>query len=203
MNEEYLDALSPQDTAQDTTDDPAAPYLFTLAGAAAACGVARTTIRRRIDRGEFPNAHRRLVPGEPEKSATWRIPAADLLAAGLVPNRGPDGAHDVATPPTDTMGDTPGSARMASEVDALHQRVDMLERLVEAERRRADDLARVAEQAQRVAELALRGIGSGAGTPDSPPEATGPPQVTSGEHKADQPPPGFWARLFGGGTPKV
>jgi hypothetical protein len=49
---------------------------LTLKQAAAACGVSLSTIRRRHERGEFPNA-------EKDVDGTWQIPVPDLLAAGL------------------------------------------------------------------------------------------------------------------------
>ncbi|MFD5899790.1 helix-turn-helix transcriptional regulator [Streptomyces sp. NPDC060366] len=50
--------------------------MLTQREAAAACGVSRTTIRRRREAGDLPNAVQDEVRG-------WLIPVDDLLAAGL------------------------------------------------------------------------------------------------------------------------
>lgn len=223
MSEPDMDAVQGQDTPADTPGDAPSQYLFSLAGAAVACGVSRTTIRRRLDKGEFPNAKRLVVPGEPEQAAAWRIPAADLVAAGLVPNRvpgqGEDTPGDMDAPPMDTGGEQGGTASLSAtldpgapvtrgELDALRARVADLERLAEAERRtaeaerrRADDLARVAEAAQQTLDLALRRLGPAEQTepaPQVPQEATTGPQAAPDGGEEAKPSPGFWSRLFRG-----
>jgi hypothetical protein len=56
----------------------------TITEAAAACGVHRTEIERRHRAGEFPNAWRAdPEPGRSAFQSLWRIPVADLRAAGL------------------------------------------------------------------------------------------------------------------------
>lgn len=58
---------------------------LTISDAAKACGVARITIRRRLDDDQFPGAHRvngMKGPG----TGPWVIPVEDLIAAGLSPN---------------------------------------------------------------------------------------------------------------------
>jgi len=64
--------------------DPATPSL-TLTEAARAAGVSRSTVRRRLDAGDFPGAWR-----EEERPYRWRVPVPELLAAGIdvqAPNR--------------------------------------------------------------------------------------------------------------------
>jgi hypothetical protein len=54
---------------------------LSLTEAAAATGVSRLTIRRRLDAGRFPSA-RQIDPGH-SGPRPWRIPVDDLRAAGL------------------------------------------------------------------------------------------------------------------------
>lgn len=203
------DSMSERDMAADpqpdTPGEVPVQYLFSLAGAAAACGVARSTIRRRLDKGDFPNARRVSVPGEPETTAAWRIPAADLVAAGLPPNR-PDPGSDHGEDTPGAQGGDGGSAALsdmaggqAAELDALRARLDDLERLVDAERRRGDDMARMAEQAQRSLDLALRRLGPGDSEPEGPQEPAGAATAAPEGDKGPTPSPGFWGRLFGAG----
>jgi helix-turn-helix protein len=51
---------------------------LSIADAATRCGVDRSTVRRRLDRGELPGAWR-----EPGPQGRWMIPVASLVAAGL------------------------------------------------------------------------------------------------------------------------
>lgn len=54
---------------------------LTLSDAAAQCGVARSTIRRALDQGRFPNAVQDTDP-----RGTWWVPVSDLVAAGYQPD---------------------------------------------------------------------------------------------------------------------
>lgn len=67
---------------------PIAPpgVAWTLSEAAERCRVHRSTLRRALDDGRFPNAYR-----EPD-DGPWRVPLADLQAAGYPPS--PLGAAD-------------------------------------------------------------------------------------------------------------
>ena len=90
---------------------------FTQKGAARACGVALNTIKRRRAAGAFPNA-------VSDDAGIWRIPLADLLAAGLNPGHPSPG---LTTPP-----DEPDTA------PALEVRLAVTEaQLVERERAHA------------------------------------------------------------------
>src|SRR5262245_58165916 len=60
---------------------------LTISEAAIVCGVERKTLERHLRQGDFPNAFR--APRDPEGSSfqsVWRIPIADLRAAGLEVN---------------------------------------------------------------------------------------------------------------------
>jgi hypothetical protein len=56
------------------TSDLGRGAVLTLSEAAEACGVSRSTIKRRLS--EFANAHQ-------DGSGSWRVPVSDLLGAGL------------------------------------------------------------------------------------------------------------------------
>lgn len=62
-----------------TTDQVQDVVYLTLTQAADACGVSRSTIKRRREAGTFPGAMQR--------DGSWVIPIPDLLAAGLNPGR--------------------------------------------------------------------------------------------------------------------
>ncbi len=79
--------------------------VLTVTEAARASGVDRRTLRRRLDGGDFPNAHRAAGNQGPESGA-WLIPVEDLLRAGLslesrtgpdVPTASPDGRSEQAS----------------------------------------------------------------------------------------------------------
>ncbi|HYY80440.1 MAG TPA: helix-turn-helix domain-containing protein [Actinomycetes bacterium] len=69
--------------------DPVRPRprpALTISEAAQQCGVSASTIRRHLAAGRFPNAQQRPSP-VPGQRGQWRIPADDLLRAGLRPHR--------------------------------------------------------------------------------------------------------------------
>lgn len=136
-------------------DDDGRP-VFTAADAARRCGVARSTLMRRLHAGEIPGAAK-------DEHGAWRVPLAGLLAAGLVPDahRPPADADDDPAPMLDA------AARIAAAEHAAA--IARLEGELLAERARreaAETLA--AERAARVADLqnALRMIEP----PRTPPE---------------------------------
>ena len=136
-------------------DDDGRP-VFTAADAARRCGVARSTLTRRLHAGEIPGAAK-------DDDGAWRVPLAGLLAAGLVPDahRPPADADDDPAPVLDA------AARVAAAEHAAA--IARLEGELLAERARreaAETLA--AERAARVADLqnALRMIEP----PRTPPE---------------------------------
>ena len=73
-------------------------HRFTQKGAARACGVALNTIKRRRAAGAFPNAIS-------DDNGVWRIPLADLLAAGLNPGHPTDPEPAPEATDTDTATD--------------------------------------------------------------------------------------------------
>lgn len=121
------------------TDDPAA--LVTIGEAADLTGRHRTTIRRALDRGDFPGARQ-----DPGPVGAWRIPLDELTDA-----------YRVATP---THADPPAAAPSApnaqgSALALLSELAPLLQRVQDAERERADAQAdaRIAEhERDRLAE---------------------------------------------------
>jgi len=103
---------------------------FTVRDAARACAVHANTVRRRLKAGEFPNAFR-------DHTGTWRIPVADLEAAGLRPQRaqGQASPRDVVVIPEassmglPTMRETYEALRtLEEEADAMRATIDDLNR---------------------------------------------------------------------------
>lgn len=104
-----------------------------LATAAAECGVSKSTIKRRLTRGDLPNATK-------DAHGRWQVPLTDLIAAGLRPGRPspPDDltqAADLDHGSTD-LGHDLGQARPNRAIERVHE----LERDLAQERERARSL---------------------------------------------------------------
>ena len=100
-------------TVSVVSDPPERPSL-TLSEAAEACGVSRSTIRRKHEAGEFPNAYK----AGPDNA--WRIPVTDLLGAGLKPGR-PSPPDAVSEPDERTRAATVTLPK--AELDALREQL--------------------------------------------------------------------------------
>ncbi len=133
----------PEQPEQDTPDT-IRPHLLTISQAAASCGVSRSRIRRLLDAGAFPNAGQEDQPGKGASARVWHIPAPDLLAAGLIPNRTTDRGEATARLPGGPPEQVP-----AHEVAALRVELDQ-----ERERRRAAE-ALAAERAANLDDLRM------------------------------------------------
>ena len=129
---------------------------LTITEAARAAGMHRNSIRRRLDAGQFPNAHKNPV-------GVVEIPLDDLLAAGLELNKPAPPAPAVQPP------ETPEPA----EVDRLREQVQELEHRAEL----AEALASERERALEDLRVALRALGPGDPQAPAPHEPTGPPQA--------------------------
>ncbi|MFH9090947.1 helix-turn-helix domain-containing protein [Streptomyces sp. NPDC017673] len=160
--------------------------LLTQREAAAACGVSRTTIRRRREAGELPGSVL-------DEERGWLIPVEDLLAAGFRLNA-PAPPDDQAAPGAEeTAADSRGQAG-AAELRAELDRLRHEHELQLAEERNARALAetevrhlreRLAERADHIADLqqalkALTAAPERAAIPQpSPPAAPPPAPVTA------------------------
>jgi predicted DNA-binding transcriptional regulator AlpA len=96
---------------------------WTLTEAVQRTGASRSTLRRYLDAGKFPNAYK-------DTSKAWRFPLEDLLAAGL----------SVSEPPSERVQSLPTEQPNES---ALEQ-VNKLEQALREERTRADNAERLA-----------------------------------------------------------
>lgn len=83
--------------------------LITMTQAAKLCGVNKSTIVRRRQRGDFPQAQQK-------DDGTWLIPVTDLIAAGLTDKIGQPGTTDSPNEHTSAT-----SAHTTTNTDALHQ----------------------------------------------------------------------------------
>jgi predicted DNA-binding transcriptional regulator AlpA len=96
---------------------------WTLTEAVQHTGASRSTLRRYLDAGKFPNAYK-------DSSKAWRFPLEDLLAAGLSPSE--TAREQRLSKPTE----------QASTATAEH--VSKLEQALREERMRADNAERLA-----------------------------------------------------------
>jgi hypothetical protein len=123
--------------------DPERPAL-SITEAAKAAGVDRRTIRRRLDADAFPNAYRDPTEG------SWRLPVADLLAAGITlhaPTPPDAQAENEPAPPPDEL------AELRAAVTEWRRRAEVAEALAN-------------ERAERVADLRTALLALGAGPTD-------------------------------------
>ncbi|WP_031058650.1 helix-turn-helix transcriptional regulator [Streptomyces sp. NRRL F-5702] len=124
--------------------------MLTQREAAAACGVSRSTIRRRREAGDLPGA-------VSDEARGWLIPVDDLLAAGFRLNA-PAGPDATAASPAGTSGQRQKHQHDLGEVAALHaelERVRQEHALAVAEAEHGRQLAE-AEARHLRAELAAR-----------------------------------------------
>jgi AraC-like DNA-binding protein len=179
-----------------------AARLFTLSEAATACGCSRSRIRRMLDAGAFPNAVQEDAPDKGASARVWHVPLADLLAAGLMPNREPDSA-----------GAYPGEDAEQGEQVAGQELVELRHELAleQARRAAAEDLARERERTIESLERALRLLEAqnaphpGDGLPATPSQGTQGPspadrtggigETTAGAPAAPGEAVSWWARF--------
>jgi predicted DNA-binding transcriptional regulator AlpA len=123
---------------------------WTLTEAVQRTGISRSTLRRYLDAGKFPNAYK-------DTSKAWRFPLEDLLAAGL----------SVSEPPAERALNTPTEQPGAG----TSEQVSKLEQALRDERTRADNAERLAASyLDNVQDLRRALLMLGAGT--SKPEQT-------------------------------
>lgn len=108
------DVIDPEVPAQTESVTSSSPVSLTLTQAAEACLSSKSTIRRRLNEGAFPNSFR-----EPE-DGPWLIPVPDLIAAGFRVNS--------PVPVIDLTDDTPrvdGSSTHKLELELAKARGDV------------------------------------------------------------------------------
>ena len=104
---------------------------WTLREAEERCGVSRSTLKRRLAAGDFPNAYK-------TSQGQWRVPVTDLIAAGYQPGAVDWGEHPEEPAPATTPPD----------------RVTELEHELAQERLRRDSAEQLAQERQdRIADL--------------------------------------------------
>ncbi|MFJ1930368.1 MULTISPECIES: helix-turn-helix transcriptional regulator [unclassified Streptomyces] len=115
--------------------------MLTQREAAAACGVSRTTIRRRRESGSLPGAVQ-----DPRRG--WIIPVDDLLAAGF----------QLRTPAEPNTPSTPaGDGQHRQDITALRAELEQARHLLAlAEERHARELAEVQTEFLRAQLVAQR-----------------------------------------------
>ena len=156
---------------------------FTLTEAAALVSTSRSTLRRRLNNEEFPEAYR-------DSKGVWKIPLTNLLAAGLRPVQG--AVQDLSTERAQPVHGPVHDIAQPEQVE-LKNRVIELENALSIERAHRTAAERVAaaeRQRAQTAEMALRMLEQAPSTPVSDPFP-----VTVAVPPAD-PKPGLWKRLF-------
>lgn len=131
---------------------------LTLSEAVEACAVSKSTIRRALDAGQFPDAYREHGSKGPE-TGQWRIPVTSLIQAGFTlnapkpePAASVSASHDIAV----REGRSP----------ALNELADIESRIrLEGERDKWEAIAAERGQSIEHLKLALRALPSGAVTP--------------------------------------
>jgi predicted DNA-binding transcriptional regulator AlpA len=160
---------------------------WTLTEAVQRTGASRSTLRRYLDAGKFPNAYK-------DSSKAWRFPLEDLLAAGL----------SVSEPPAERAQSAP--TEQVSTASA--EQVSKLEQALILERTRADNAERLAASyLDNVQDLrrALRMLEAGTSQPEQASELG---LTTSTDHSSNEPeqaslsryepaPLRLWRRLSG------
>ena len=123
---------------------------WTINASADLCGVSKSTVRRYLDAGRFPNAFK-------DTRGAWKIPIEDLLAVGWKPT------------------DTPVTAIAETSQIDVNLRITELESALEIERVRRETAEQITAQIQaNLADLrtALKMIeGRSVSAPESPVES--------------------------------
>jgi len=111
---------------EDPTDGETHGAALSLTEAALVCGRHGSKLRRYLTGKRFPNAHR-------DSGGAWRIPIADLVSAGLLPQALPDAPKALAEMET-------GLERQQAENAELRRRIAVAEALADERAERVEDL---------------------------------------------------------------
>lgn len=186
------DQLTTPDQAEATPDHEPVRPTFTLTEAAQATGTSRSTIKRKLAAGEFPDAAK-------DADGVWRFSPGDLLAAGLKLRTPADAGRSRRD--DEDQGD--------DEAAELLDRIADLERLLTIERVRRESAEQVAAEREKRAMTAERALLMLEARPSPvPPHQPDPVRPSAAESAArlpadsgpvsDHSRPGFWRRVFGG-----
>lgn len=170
---------------------------WTLTEAVQHTGASRSTLRRYLAAGKFPNAYK-------DSSSAWRFPLEDLLAAGLSPS---EKARERAQSTSTEEGLNKPTEQTSTAAD---EQVSKLEQALREERARADNAERLAASyLDNVQDLrrALRMLEASTSQPE---QASEQALTASTDHPANEPeqaslhkhepaPLRLWRRLSGAG----
>ena len=141
---------------------------WTLTEAVQRTGASRSTIRRYLDAGKFPNAYK-------DTSKAWRFPIEDLLAAGL----------SVSEPPAEQAQSMPTE----QPSNAVAEQVSKLEQALREERARADNAERLAASYLDNVHDLRRALRMLEAAPSKPEQATEQAQSVPSEQPTSSPTP--------------
>lgn len=185
------DQLTTPDQAEATPDHEPGQFTFTLTEAAQATGTSRSTIKRKLAAGEFPDAAK-------DADGVWRFSPGDLLAAGL----------KLRTPPETVRSRRDDEDQGDDEAAELLGRIADLERLLTIERVRRESAEQIAAEREKRAMTAERALlmleARPTQVPTPHPEPVRPAAAESAARlpaesvgEPEHRPQGFWRRLFG------
>lgn len=185
------DQLTTPDRFEVTPDHEPVRPTFGLTEAAKLTGTSRSTMKRKLAAGEFPNATK-------DEDGTWRFSPGDLLAAGL----------KLRTPADEAGRSRRDDEDQDDEAAELLDRIADLERLLTIERVRREAAEQVAAEREKRAETAERALlmleARPTPVPSHQPDAVRPSAAESAPRLpadsglgSDHPRPGFWRRVFG------
>lgn len=178
------------------TTPPSSRPKYTLTEAAALVGVSRSTIRRRRENGDFPNAYK-------TRDGQWMVPLEDLLANELRPLSSEqvhlEQVGSASSPVTLTGLGQAAQQQAQAEQAQLRERLQQAEHELALERAKNDGLAQTLSEARTRANelsMALRMLEAGKPTPP----ASNPIAVPSKDEPAAEEPKrrSAWARFWMG-----
>jgi hypothetical protein len=157
MSSSEIAAVPPAD---EPAPEPTAARSLTLTEAAIAFGVGRRSVRNKLHAGDFPNAVK-------DDQGFWRVPEADLLAAGLRVASATTASATTASVNTD---ESDATKLLSIEILELRHRAERAEALLEAERKLSEERARALDTERATVDSLYRQMGRTRPVP-KPPES--------------------------------
>jgi hypothetical protein len=153
---------------------------LTVGQAAARLGVTVDTIKRRLKRGEYPDAYREPTP----QGFRWKIPASNLEDV------------DPLEPPSDAPGSSQGDETDRSGAGSAQQLIETLQRELEIRNREIERLhVVIVQQASAIAALPSQVPDRPANDVEHASASGNRPPNQDGDHSHDAP-VSVWARLW-------